>query len=175
MSHPTPPSGHDDSQPEEIFKSAANLVVKLSIVTAFVVGILIALAVMVAPDTGPARRSEMSEQAIAKRIQKVGAVSIGEAPKVAAAGIARTGQELYQGRCAACHTAGVLGSPKLGDKAGWASRIASGYQALVQAAVKGKNAMPGQVGGDYSEEDVARAVVYMANSAGANFKEAASK
>lgn len=173
MSHSTPPSVHDDGQPEEIFKSAANLVVKVAIVTAVVVGILIALAVMVAPDGPPIGRSDMSEKAIAARIQKVGTLSFGA---VAAAGSGpRSGEDLYKGRCAGCHTAGVLGSPKLGDKAAWAARLALGYEALVSAALKGKNGMPAQGGGDYSDEDVARAVVYLANSAGANFKEGGAK
>ncbi len=171
MSHSTASSGHDNGQPEDIFKSAANLLIKLAVVTAVVVGILVSLAVLVAPDEAPGRRSDMSEKAIAQRIQKVGTLSFGAA---VAAG-PRSGEDLYKSRCAGCHTAGVLGAPKLGDKAAWASRIASGYQVLVQSAVKGKNAMPAQVGGDYTEDDVARAVVYLANSAGASFKEPAGK
>ena len=171
MSHSTSSSGQDNSQPEDIFKSAANLLVKVAIVTAVVVGILVSLAVMVAPDEAPAGRSDMSEKAIAQRIQKVGTLSFGA---TVAAG-PRSGEDLYKGRCAGCHTAGVLGAPKLGDKAGWAARIALGYETLVQSALKGKNAMPAQAGGDYSNEDVARAVTYLANSAGANFKEPGAK
>jgi cytochrome c5 len=64
-----------------------------------------------------------------------------------------------------------LGAPKFGDKAAWTPRIATGYPALLLSALKGKNAMPPQGGGEYDDVEVARALVYMANAGGANFAE----
>lgn len=52
------------------------------------------------------------------------------------------GQKIYQTSCQACHSTGAAGSPKLGDKAAWAPRIATGVDAMLAVAIKGKNAMP---------------------------------
>jgi cytochrome c5 len=52
------------------------------------------------------------------------------------------GQKIYQGSCQACHTAGVAGAPKVGDKDAWAPRIAKGNDALLSSVKNGLNAMP---------------------------------
>ena len=48
--------------------------------------------------------------------------------------------------------------------------IATGYEALLNSALKGKNAMAAQGGGDFEDLEIARAVVYMANAGGAKFE-----
>ena len=83
----------------------------------------------------------------------------------------KTGEQVFQAQCATCHAAGVLGAPKLGDAAAWGPRIKSGVEALVTAALKGKGAMPPQGGGDFSDFEIHRAVVYLANQGGAKFDE----
>ena len=89
------------------------------------------------------------------------------APKVLLAGDA-----VYSANCAACHTSGAAGAPKLGDAGGWAARIGQGYDTLVKHAIEGIRAMPAKGGNpDLDDVEVARAVVYMANSAGGKFKE----
>ena len=113
-----------DNDPADLFKSTANLLVKVAIVAAVVIGTIILLAVAVAPDG--ARDRDMSEQAVAARIQKVGTLVLGDA----AGSGPRSGEDLYKGRCAACHGAGLLGAPKLADKAAWGPRIATGYAAF---------------------------------------------
>ena len=70
-----------------------------------------------------------------------------------------------------CHGTGAAGAPKFGDAAAWGPRIATGFDALLNSALKGKNAMPPQGGGETSDLEVARGVVYMANHAGAKFEE----
>lgn len=154
-----------DNDPYDLFRSATNLVIKVAIATVVVVGTIIFLALMATPDH--VGSGDMSEQAVASRIQKVGSLVLGDA----SGGGARTGEELYKGRCAACHDGGLLGSPKLADKGAWSARIASGYETLLTSALKGKKAMPAQGGSGYSDADVGRAVVYMANAAGAKFAE----
>ena len=77
--------------------------------------------------------------------------------------------ERYQ--CGACHTAGVAGAPKVGDAGAWAPRLGQGFPALLNSALKGKGAMGPQGGGDFSDVEIARAVVYMANSSGGKFEE----
>ena len=65
----------------------------------------------------------------------------------------------------------MLGAPKFGDAAAWGPRIKTGFDALLNSALKGKNAMTAQGGGAFSDYEVARAVVYMANAGGAKFDE----
>lgn len=48
----------------------------------------------------------------------------------------------YSQFCVACHSTGVAGAPKTGDKAAWDARLAVGMDALIASAKKGKNAMP---------------------------------
>lgn len=165
MSPPVSSTATSDNDPGELFRSAANLAVKVAIVAAAVIGAIILLAVMVAPES--VRDSDMSDRAVAARIQKVGTLVLGDA----SGGGARSGEDLFKARCAACHSAGLLGAPKLADKAAWGPRIATGYAALLKSSLKGKNAMPAQGGADYSDVEVARAMVYMTNAAGASFAE----
>jgi cytochrome c5 len=82
-----------------------------------------------------------------------------------------SGAEVYREQCVACHATGAAGAPKQGDVAAWAPRIRSGLAPLLQSTIKGKGAMGAQSGGDFQDIELARAVVYMANSAGGRFKE----
>jgi cytochrome c5 len=106
-------------------------------------------------------------QQIAARLKPVGAVQI----KAAGAAALRTGEQVFQAQCSACHAAGLAGSPKFGDAAAWAPRIKTGYEALLTSALKGKGAMGAQGGGEFSDLEVSRGVVYMANRGGAKFDE----
>jgi cytochrome c5 len=108
-------------------------------------------------------------EAIAARIKPVGQLELKDAnaPKVL-----KTGEAVYQLACAACHEAGAAGAPKFGDAGLWAKRVAQGAETLIAHAIKGYNAMPAKGGNaDLDDVEVARAVVYMANKVGANFKE----
>jgi cytochrome c5 len=62
----------------------------------------------------------------------------------------------------------------LGDTAAWAPRIKTGYAVLLNSALKGKNAMGAQAGGEHDDYEIARSVVYLANAAGAKFPEPAA-
>ena len=106
------------------------------------------------------------ERGVAERIRKVGVVEIRDANRPP-----RKGEEVFKAQCPPCHTAGVAGAPKLGDTAAWAPRIVTGFEALVQSSLKGKGAMPAQAGGDFDDVEIARAVAFMANAAGAKFAE----
>ena len=52
------------------------------------------------------------------------------------------GKKTYDSSCMACHATGAAGAPKLGDKAAWAPRIASGEDSMLASLMNGKNAMP---------------------------------
>ena len=80
------------------------------------------------------------------------------APEAASA----NGEKTYKATCFACHDVGVAGAPKLGDKALWDPRIATGKDALYNSALHGKNAMPPKGGNAaLSDADVKAAVDYM--------------
>ena len=139
------------------------------LVTVAVIAGLVYFAVSQSPAEGESNPANLPE-AVALRLQKVGTVVVRDASSSAA----RSGEEVFKGSCTACHSAGLLGAPKFGDAAAWAPRIATGYGALLNSALKGKNAMTAQGGGAFSDIEVGRAVVYMANAGGAKFAEPAA-
>ena len=108
------------------------------------------------------------------RIAPVARVELA-APSAGAAAGNRSGEQLYNTTCVACHAAGVANAPKLGDKAAWAPRLALGLDGLLKSAIAGKNAMPPRAGSDANDTELARAIVYMANKSGGNLKEPAAK
>lgn len=74
----------------------------------------------------------------------------------------REGKVIYEGVCHTCHTAGLLGAPKFGDKGAWGPRIAKGTATLHQHALQGFNAMPAKGGNaDLLDVEVTNAVDYM--------------
>ena len=83
----------------------------------------------------------------------------------------KTGEEVYKAQCSACHAVGAAGAPKVGDAGAWAARIKTGYDALLNSALKGKGAMAAQGGGDFEDIEIGRAVVYMANGSGGKLAE----
>jgi cytochrome c5 len=79
---------------------------------------------------------------------------------------AADGKEIYNQNCAMCHAAGLANAPKFGNKADWEPRVKSGMDALMQSALKGKNAMPARGGNPkLSDEQVAAAVEFMVGAA----------
>ena len=142
-----------------------------AVVLAFVVPIIaiILLVNFVTSNKMPAAGSDgLGAEAVARRLEKVGRVEIKD---LADASSMKTGEQVYAAQCIACHGAGVAGAPKLGDATAWAPRIKTGYEALVASALKGKGNMGAQGGGDHSDFEIGRAVVYMANQGGAKFDE----
>ncbi len=128
--------------------------------------IIIGLVFYVTSANKTAPGSSDAERAVAERIQKVGSVEVRDANRPL-----RAGEEVYKAQCVACHAAGAAGAPKLGDAGAWGARIKQGLDTLVTSALKGKGAMGAQAGGDFNDTEIARAVVYMANNAGAKFEE----
>ena len=74
----------------------------------------------------------------------------------------RSGSEVVQQVCAACHGAGVLGAPKIGAKGDWQPRLAQGLDTLIQHAITGIRAMPPKGGNpSVSEAEIKAAVTEM--------------
>ena len=82
---------------------------------------------------------------------------------------ADAGEKLFGSVCATCHTAGLMGAPKLSDKAAWAPRIAQGKDTLYKNAIVGyqgkAGVMPAKGGSQASDEEVKAAVDYMVSKA----------
>ncbi len=95
------------------------------------------------------------------------------AGEVIAGAAGRDGKVVYEAVCAACHTTGVLESPKLGDKAAWESRAAIGLEGLLASAAKGKGSMPAN-GGDPSitETELKNTILYMTKESGLDLAKA---
>lgn len=80
----------------------------------------------------------------------------------AAEGDAAAGEAVYNHVCKMCHGSGMLGAPKLGDKAAWSARVEQGSAKLTEHAIKGIRKMPPRGNcKSCSDEDIANAVTYM--------------
>jgi cytochrome c5 len=109
-----------------------------------------------------------NQEAILRRIHPVGEVEIA-APRAPKGQM--TGEQVFTQVCKTCHETGMLGAPKFGDKAAWSKVIAQGQTVAVEHAINGYKAMPPK-GGNAGLDDVEveRAVVYMADKGGADWK-----
>jgi cytochrome c5 len=76
------------------------------------------------------------------------------------------GAGVYKAVCATCHTAGIAGAPKSGDKAAWGPRLAQGQATLYKHAIEGftgkGGVMPAKGGRtDYPDDLIKLAVDHM--------------
>lgn len=109
------------------------------------------------------------EDEIRARIAPVGEVCLqgedcGEAaaPAASASSGPRSGSEVYDAVCMACHTTGAAGAPKIGDAAAWSDRVPKGLETLIDHAINGFNAMPAKGGcASCPDEEIAAAVEYL--------------
>lgn len=164
---------HDHEDHEEAHEGPIKTPKQLAwaVFFAFIVPIIVIvmLANYVTTDAKPSAGSEgLQAQAVAERIHPVGAIEIKDVNDVASM---KTGEQVFTAQCSACHTSGAAGAPKFGDAAAWGPRVKSGYEALLTSALKGKGNMGPQGGGDFSDFEIGRAVVYMANHGGGNLAE----
>ncbi|MHB1352464.1 MAG: c-type cytochrome [Thiobacillus sp.] len=130
--------------------------------------LIVQLVLGIQKDHKPDTTSEAAQKATLARIAPVSQLAAADAnaPKVE-----KSGQEVYEAVCAACHGSGALGAPKFEARGDWSARLAQGYDTLVKHAIEGIRAMPPRGGAaDLSDVEVARAVAYLGNAAGADFK-----
>jgi cytochrome c5 len=128
--------------------------------------------------------TQNSPQAVLDRIQPFGQVRVGKpdgvvaaaapapsatapAAEPAAATAGQDGEAVYNKACIACHSTGVAGAPKVGDKAAWEPRLAQGMDTLVSTALKGKGAMPPKGGhSNLSDAEIKAAIEYILGKSG---------
>lgn len=163
----TEPDQH--SSPIKTPKQLIIVVALAFIVPIVIIGLISQLLTSTPHDTSG------DEQRVLERIKPVGSIVIADAsaPKGNL-----TGEQVYGQVCKTCHDAGLAGAPKIGDKAQWTPRLAEGEKTLVQHAIAGfqgkVGVMPPKGGNpELTDDEVHRAVVYIANQAGAGWKEPA--
>ena len=144
------------------------------VVLAFIVPIVI-IGLLSQLFTSTRHEASQNEQRVLERIKPVGTVVIADASGPHGN---LTGAEVYAQVCKTCHEAGLAGAPKTGDKAAWGARIVAGEQMLVQHAIAGfqgkTGVMPPKGGNmELTDEEVHRAVVYLANQVDAGWQEPA--
>ncbi|MBK7474275.1 MAG: cytochrome c5 family protein [Betaproteobacteria bacterium] len=148
---------------ENFIKTPKQLVI--IVVLAFVLPIMFIVLLSQLMTGDKKLRPDEQPVAIADRIKPVGDLVVA-GPKVLL-----TGDKVYETICQTCHAAGLAGAHKLGDKAAWAKVVAQGQALSVTHAIAGIRGMPARGGNaDLTDEEVAGAVVFMANQAGATWK-----
>ena len=72
------------------------------------------------------------------------------------------GKKVYINDCSSCHKLGLIGAPKIGDKAAWTTLLSGGIDPVVENAINGKGNMPAKGGNsNLSNDEVKAAVEYM--------------
>lgn len=105
--------------------------------------------------------NDMSVDAIKDRIKPIGSVHVAGAQAQASSGGARSGEDVYNASCTACHGAGVLGAPKPHTD-DWKPRLEKGMDTLLEHAINGFNAMPPKgTCMDCSDDEIKASIEYM--------------
>jgi cytochrome c5 len=107
--------------------------------------------------------TEQEADAIAKRIAPVGQVYVAGAAAATEAVAAgqRSGEQVYQSACFACHGTGALDAPKPNSEA-WKPRLAQGFDVLLKHSIEGFNNMPAMgTCTTCSEDEIAAAIRFM--------------
>lgn len=87
-----------------------------------------------------------------------------------AQGDGRSGKQVVDQVCAACHATGAKGAPRIGNKDAWAPLAARGLTSLTESALKGIRNMPPHGGNPgLSDLEIERAITYMVNRSGGHW------
>jgi cytochrome c5 len=87
----------------------------------------------------------------------------------------RSGKEVVDAVCVACHGTGASGAPRIGDRKAWAKRASEGLTSLTEHAIKGIRQMPPHGGSpNLTDLEIARAITYMVNQSGGRWIEPVS-
>lgn len=116
-----------------------------------------------APSAATAPEAAVEPVVSAEAAEEVAAADEAEATTPAAAsGGGRSGADVYNASCVACHGTGLAGAPKPGDADAWKPRLANGAETVLKHAINGLNAMPPRgTCANCSDEDLQAAIDYM--------------
>ncbi|WP_227369362.1 c-type cytochrome [Halomonas sp. M20] len=134
-----------------------------------------ALAILgLAAGIASAQDDTMSKEAIAERLKPVGELCMqgddcggaGAAPAAAVADSGgdggKSGEEIYNSVCMACHDTGAAGAPIRGEEADWSDRVSKGFDTLLTHSTEGFNAMPARGGNpSLSDDEMYAVTAYM--------------
>lgn len=88
----------------------------------------------------------------------------------------RSGKEVVDSVCAACHRTGERGAPKIGNKKAWAKLASRGLSGLSKSALNGIRQMPPHGGNPaLTDTEIERAITYMVNRSGGHWAEPVSR
>ena len=161
-------SAHNDSAFLRMFLMILGSLVAFTVII-FILAHLITGSVEEARGPDPRLRA-----IVAERIKPVGSVNVAVANAAPAA--PKSGAEIVASACNACHGAGVLGAPKIGDGAAWQQRLAAagGIDGLTASAIAGKGGMPPKGGAMVSDVEIKAAIEHMLDKSGVDVAAAAS-
>ena len=134
-----------------------------------VFGILMVAGLMATSAIAANKDSKATDE-IQSRLAPVGEVCMSgddcaAAPAAPVASGPKSGKEVYDSSCAACHGAGVMGAPKLGAAGDWGPRVSKGMDTLFTHAISGFNAMPPKgMCAACSDDEIKGAVQYMVDN-----------
>ena len=151
----------------------------LTIGALMVLTVILVLSALAINNSEPKETNPNHPATVAARLAPAGAVYAGDTGRAAmqaaasqvAYGGTTDGKEIYDHLCTSCHTAGIAGAPKLGDKAMWGPRIKQGIDVLVKHAIEGYhgpdgNFMPPKGGNPaLTDEQVTAAVHWIVDQA----------
>ena len=88
----------------------------------------------------------------------------------------RSGKDVVEAVCSACHRTGAHGAPMIGDKKAWSKLTSKGLTGLTQVALKGIRQMPSHGGNmALTDTEIKRAITYMVNQSGGHWTEPINK
>ena len=142
---------------------------KLMLIVWALAMIFIGFKALNAPSGDSSHTETLVDNTVLERIKPVGEVRIDTDTQVASADIVetaeRSGEEIYNSKCAGCHTSGVMGAPKFASLADWSTRIDLGLDKLTASAIAGKGGMPARgTCMDCSDNEIKITVQYMLDS-----------
>ena len=83
---------------------------------------------------------------------------------------ARSGKQVVEAVCAACHASGANGAPKIGDQNAWRARASQGLTSLTRHALQGIRQMPPHGGNPgVTDFEIELAITYMVNQSGGHW------
>ena len=142
----------------------------------FIDKLLLGLALLYATQAFALITENISEAAIARRIQPVGGVYVGDSEEISTLSgqirVAKTthheapqhqnGKQVYENYCRICHQEGVAGAPIFGNKKDWQVRTNKGIALLIKHALEGYHYMPPRgTCLECSDEEIKAAVIYI--------------
>jgi cytochrome c5 len=119
---------------------------KLMLIVWVLVMIFIGYKSLTTSNTDSSHSNSMVDNAVLERIKPIGEVRIDTSNMVASTesneSTERSGEEIYNSKCAGCHTSGAMGAPKYASLEDWSTRIDLGLEKLTLSAIAGKGGMP---------------------------------